>query len=136
MRSSLDLLQTICQFDGISIPTDRKYDGYNLSATLRNAAASPRDEMLFYHGTRIFAARKGAFKLYFYENNPDGYPENMRKLDTLRLFNVQHDPSEKFDIAAENPATIKDIQAMVKAHRATVDSVGSQLEKRITVNSK
>lgn len=136
MGSALDLLPTICHFAGIPVPADRKYDGYNLSATLRDGLVSPRNEMLFYHGTRIFAARKGAFKLYFYENNPAGYPENMRKLDTLRLFNVQHDPSEKFDIAAENPAIITDIQAMVEAHRATVDSVGSQLDKRITVNSK
>lgn len=133
MGSALDLLPTICHLAGVPVPQDRKYDGYSLVPTLTAGAASPRNEMLYYHGTRVFAARKGAFKLYFYENNPDGYPERMRKLDTLRLYNLLHDPSEKYDIATKNPAVIVDIQDMVRRHRDTVDSVASQLEKRIVV---
>lgn len=133
MGSTLDLLPTICQLAGVPVPADRKYDGYSLTSTLSGGAGSPRNEMLYYHGTRVFAARKGAYKLYFYENNPDGYPEKLRKLDTLRLFNLQHDPSEKYDIAGQNPDVIKDIEKLVKEHLTTVDSVGSQLEKRIVV---
>jgi arylsulfatase A-like enzyme len=128
MGSTLDLLPTICQLAGVPVPSDRRYDGYSLTSTLREGADSPRNEMFYYHGTRVFAARKGAYKLYFYENNPDGYPEKMRKLDTLRLFNLQHDPSEKYNIAGQNPDVIKDIQEFVKEHLTTVDSVGSQLE--------
>ena len=93
MGSTLDLLPTGAKMAGISVPADRQYDGYDLSNVLAGGEATPRNEMYYYHGTRIFAARKGDFKLYFYANNPDGYPERMRKLDTLRLFNVQHDPS-------------------------------------------
>ena len=133
MGSTLDLLPTICELAGVPVPSDRKYDGYSLTSTLRGGLASPRNEMLYYHGTRVFAARKGAYKLYFYENNPDGYPEKLRKLDTLRLYNLQHDPSEKYDIAGQNPVVIKDIRGMVQQHLSTVDSVGSQLEKTIVV---
>lgn len=131
MGSTLDLLPTIARMAGVTLPADREYDGYDLGDVLRNGSKSPRNEMLFYHGTRVFAARKGDFKLYFYENNPDGYPERMRKLDTLRLFNLQHDPSEKYEIAAQHPDIINEIQEMVNQHRATVDSVESQLEKKI-----
>lgn len=131
MGSTLDLLPTVAKMAGISVPADRQYDGYDLSNVLAGGEATPRNEMYYYHGTRIFAARKGDFKLYFYANNPDGYPERMRKLDTLRLFNVQHDPSEKYELAADHPEIIQEIQAMVARHRSTVDSVGSQLEKRI-----
>ena len=87
--------------------------------------------MLFYHGTKIFAARKNEFKLYFYENNPLGYPQQMRKLDTLRLYNLQHDPSEKYNIAGQYPVIIQDIKTMVREHLRMVDSVASQLEKKI-----
>jgi hypothetical protein len=55
----------------------------------------------------------------------------MKKLDTLKLFNLHHDPSEKYDIARNHPEVIRDIEALVQQHRLTVDSVGSQLEKRI-----
>lgn len=130
--SALDILPTVANMADVALPDDRKYDGYDLTAVLTGNGDSPREEMLFYHGTRIFAARKGDYKLYFYENNPDGYPERMKKLDTLRLFNLQHDPSEKYDLAKTHPEITDEISAFVTRHRATVDSVGSQLEKRIT----
>ena len=135
MGSTLDLLPTIANMARLKLPADRPYDGYDLTPVLTGGDATPRKEMFFYHGTRIFAARKGDFKLYFYENNPAGYPERMRKLDTLQLFNVQHDPSERFELADEHPDIIRDIQAMVEQHRTTVDSVGTQLEKRIVTRN-
>lgn len=131
MGSTLDLLPTITKMAGVSVPADRIYDGYDLTSVLREGGKSPREEMLYYHGTRIFAARKGAFKLYFYENNPGGYPERMRKLDTLQLYNIQHDPSEKYNVAEQNPGIIREIEALVQQHRETVDSVGTQLERKI-----
>jgi len=131
MGSTLDLLPTITKMAGVAVPSDRTYDGFDLSETFRSGVGSPRNEMFFYHGTRIFAARKGDFKLYFYKNNPDGYPERMAKLDTLKLFNVQHDPSEKYEVAKRHPGVIEDIEAMVREHQATVDSVASQLDKKI-----
>jgi arylsulfatase A-like enzyme len=131
LGSTLDIFPTIASMAGIAMPGDRKYDGFDLTPTLQGAPGSPRQEMFYYHGSRIFAARKGAFKVYFYENNPDGYPQRMHKLDTLRLFNLQHDPSEKYDIAANNSSVIHDIEMMVEAHKATVDSVASNMERTI-----
>ena len=52
------------------------------------------DEMIFYHDDKIFATRKGAFKLY-YKNNPEGYRRQLEKPGHLQLFNVQQDPSER-----------------------------------------
>ena len=132
--STLDILPTLASMADVALPGDRKYDGYDLTPVLIGDGESPREEMFFYHGTRIFAARKGDYKLYFYENNPAGYPEKMRKLDTLRLFNLQHDPSEKYDLAEAHPEIIAEITALVARHRATVDSVGTQLEKRIALH--
>lgn len=133
MGSTLDLLPTFAKMAGVPVPDDRTYDGYDLSGVLSARSQSPREEMFYYHGTRIFAARKGDFKLYFFENNPAGYPERMRQLDTLQLYNVQHDPSEKYNLADEHPEIISDIKALVEKHRETVDSVGSQLESKIVV---
>ncbi|HEX8038692.1 MAG TPA: sulfatase [Chryseosolibacter sp.] len=131
MGSTLDLFPTIAKLAGVAMPTDRIYDGYDLTGVLLGGGESPRKEMFYYHGTRIFAARKGDFKLYFYENNPDGYPERMRKLDTLRMYNLQHDPSEKFDIAPGNAGVADEIKALVRQHEAGVVHVDTQIEKRI-----
>jgi arylsulfatase A-like enzyme len=131
MGSTLDLLPTIASLTKIPLPRDRKYDGYDLSGILRGSDDDPRKEMLYYHGTRIFAARKGDFKMHFYKNNPLGYPEKMEKLDTVTLYNLQHDPSEKYNIAADNLQIIKEIELMVQTHQATLEQVGTQLEKKI-----
>jgi len=129
--STLDIYPTICQLAGVKMPDDRIYDGYDLSGVLQNQESSPRNEMIYYHGTRIFAARKGDYKLYFYKNNPDGYPEKVEKLETKQLFNVQVDPKEQYEIAASNPEIIKEIEQMVADHRANMTVAETQLEKRI-----
>jgi len=131
LGSTLNLLPTLSQWAGATLPTDRVYDGFDLTPVLYGKGESPRKEMFFYHGTRLFAARKGPFKLYYYKNNPAGYPEKMEKLETLTLFNLQHDPSERFDLAAIHPEVIKEIEALVARHKATVVPAKSNLEKRI-----
>jgi arylsulfatase A len=92
---------------------------------------TPRNEMFFYHGTRIFAARKGDYKMYFYSNNPQGYPEKIEKLSSYQLFNVQHDPSERFNLADKKPEIMREIEEMVQKHQNTVKPGASNLEKRI-----
>lgn len=131
MGSTLDLLPTISRIAGASLPDDRVYDGYDLSPVLYREEESPRDEMIYYHGTRIFAARKEDYKLYFYKNNPNGYPEKMEELEVKKLYHVQHDPSEKYDLAKKYPEIIEEIEEMVKKHQSTVVPVKSNLEKRI-----
>lgn len=106
MGSTLDLLPTICKLSGTPVPTDRVYDGCDLSEVLSGKGRSPRNELFYYHGTRLFAARKGNYKLYYYRNNPAGYPEKMEKLESVQLFHVQHDPSERFDLAEKHPEII------------------------------
>ncbi|WPP51792.1 sulfatase family protein [Catalinimonas niigatensis] len=129
--STLDLLPTLTGLAGGQLPDDREYDGYDLSAVLKGQDVTPREDMIYYHGTNIFAARKGDYKLYFYANNPLGYPANLEKLEKYKLINLAIDPSEKEDIIDEHPEIVKEIEAMVAAHKQTVEPVESQLEKVI-----
>ncbi len=131
MGSTLDLLPTLTQLAGGKLPEDREYDGYDLTPVLHGQDVTPREEMIYYHGTKIFAARKGDHKLYFYSNNPLGYPEKLEKLEKYKLYNLAIDPSEKEDIIDQHPEMVKEIEAMVAAHEKTVKPVESQLEKVI-----
>lgn len=130
MGSTLDLLPTISKMAGIPLP-DKTYDGYDLMPVLKGGEQNPRQELIYYHGYRVFAARKGDYKLLYYSNNPRGYPGNIQPLEKPQLFNVMEDPGERFDLAEQFPEKIDEITAMVEEHKATVIPVESQLEKRI-----
>ena len=94
---------------------------------MRGKDETPRDIMYFYHGTRLFAIRKGAHKLYYLSNSPEGYPPNIQELQKLTLFNVLTDPSEKKNIALENQSLIDELTKLAEAHMATVKDVPNQL---------
>jgi len=129
MGSTLDLLPTFAQLAQTELPSDRIYDGYDLSPVLLGMDVNPRDEMLYYHSSKIFAARKGNYKLHFYSNNPKGYPEKLKKLKKLKLYNLEKDPSEENNIRDQHPEIVKEIEEMVDKHLRTVLPVENQLEK-------
>lgn len=129
--STLDLLPTIAALTDVEVPDDRIIDGFDISPVFLKGKEGPRKELIYYHGTKVFAARKGDYKLYFYKNNPDGYPEELEELNNHELYNLQKDPSERFNIAEKHPGIVEDIEAMVEEHKATIEPVESHMERRI-----
>jgi len=103
---------------------------------LLGQGGNPRTEMYYYHDSKLFAARKGDYKLYYYSNNPLGYPAKVEKLEKYQLFNLQHDPSEKYNVADQQPGVIKEIEDMVKKHMANLTPVQSVMDKRILSQKK
>ncbi len=127
--SSPDLLPTFARLAQAELPDDRIYDGYDLSPVLFGLDADPRDAMLYYHSSKIFAARKGKYKLLYYSNNPKGYPERLKKLKKYKLYNLEEDPSESENIIDLHPEIVKEIEEMVAIHKETLVPVENQLEK-------
>ncbi|WP_057940234.1 sulfatase family protein [Algoriphagus resistens] len=131
MGSTLDILPTIVSLAGAKIPQDRLYDGFDLSPVLKGENQSPREEMFYYHGDHLFAVRKGDFKLYYYSNNPAGYPEKLEKLEMVTLYNLVQDPSERFNLADKHPEVIQEIEVLAKKHQEKMVFGETQLEKVI-----
>lgn len=127
--STMDILPTIANLANLNLPNDRIYDGYDISPVLKGEDVNPRNENLYYHGTKIFAARKGDYKLYYYKNNPMGYPERLEKLEAPKLYNVQVDASERFNLAQDFPEIITAINEMVNKHSAALEKPESELDK-------
>ena len=127
-------MPTLSTLAGAKVLQDRVYDGYDLSPLLKGQDVSPREEMFFYHGNRLFAVRKGDYKLYYYSNNPIGYPEKVQELEKPKLYNLSHDPSERFDVIDQHPEVVADIQALVETHRSKMVFGETQLEKLIGEN--
>jgi uncharacterized sulfatase len=127
MGSTLDLLPTIASLTDIQLPEATLYDGYDLSATLTGSAPSPRDEMFFYRRQEVYAVRKGAYKAHFVTESSYGGQGRVEQ-ETPLLFNLAHDPSESFDLAAEHPEVIEEIRELIAKHKSTLKPVVNQLD--------
>lgn len=127
--STLDLLPTICDFAGLDKPKDRTLDGYSLKEILTTGKNSPREEMLYYHGSNVFGARIGDYKAYYYSIAEYGYPQKLTKLEEPTLFNLQVDPSERWNVAKKNPEKLAEIAEMVNRHVNSFELPESELDK-------
>ena len=128
MGSTLDLMATVASITNTKIPKDRKMDSYDLSLAMSMKADSPRNEMFFWRGTKLFAARSGNYKAHFYTMT--GYRDRGEtRLNTPLLYHLGHDPGEKFDISRKNPEIVIKIQRMANQHILDIEEVENQLEK-------
>ena len=127
--STLDLLPTICDMAGIDKPKDKTLDGYSLQEVLASGGKSPREEMLYYHGSRVFGARIGDYKAYYYSMPEFGYPQKLTRLKEPTLFNLQVDPAERWNVAKDHPEKLKEITAYVEKHVNSFELPESELDK-------
>ncbi|SHF21465.1 Arylsulfatase A [Mariniphaga anaerophila] len=142
MGTTMDLLPTFCKLSGTKLPTDRIYDGYDISPLLFGTGEGERDVVFYYRGQKVYAIRKGNYKAHFITQNEYGSqtahpitnpPTAPTKTPTIHeiplLYNVNIDPSEKYNIAENHPEIIADIQKTLKDHLSGVEQVENQLEK-------
>jgi arylsulfatase A-like enzyme len=131
MGSTLDLLPTLCSLAGVPVPAGRVLDGYDLGPVLRAEGPSPRAEMLFYRDEEVYAARLGPWKAHFVTRSGYG-PDLPAPHSPPLLYNLDQDPSERFDVAARHPDVVRRIREHVEAHRRTFVPVANQLDVPLT----
>ncbi len=131
LGSTLDLLPTFVSLASAALPSDRTLDGFDLSPVLFGTGPSPREDMFYYRGTELFAVRHGAYKAHF-TTQPAYTGEGPARHDPPLLFNLEVDPSEKYDLSGELPLVVQQLTAIARAHQATVQPVANQLERRIS----
>ncbi len=119
IASTMDLFTTAVHLAGGKVPQDRVIDGMNLSELLFHDKAGPRNLFFYYRGDQLCAIRKGPWKAHF--NTWDGYskvpPESH---NPPLLYNLDQDPSEQHDIAADHPDVVKDLIQEAKGHLEAV----------------
>jgi len=130
LGSTLDLYTTAIRLAGGNEPHDRVVDGLDLRPALFGTGPSPRKVMYYYRGTKLYAVRKGSFKAHFFTKPAYGKKEET-KHDPPLLYNLDEDPSEKYDVAALYPDVIEDIKREAAKHLTTVKPVENQLDKRL-----
>ena len=75
------------------------------------------------------AVRMGPWKAHFITQA--GYGQGPTDHDPPRLLHLEHDPSERFDVAEKHADVLAEIQALVECHRAAAPLAESRLAARI-----
>ncbi|UZR96268.1 sulfatase family protein [Chondrinema litorale] len=134
LGTTMDLFTTLSNMVGVPIPNDRIVDGLDLSGTLFEGKKSPRNDMFYYRGDWLYAVRVGDYKAHFITQEP--YGSEVIRHDPPLLYNLSVDPSEKYDIAKENPEVIEQIREVMKAHDEKMVKGPDMLKDREGTSSK
>jgi arylsulfatase A-like enzyme len=119
LACSLDFFPTIMSLAGVSMPTDRVYDGYDIGPMLFGKGPSKREVIYYYRTDQLFALRKGAYKAHFFTRT--GYSaEGPQDQQPPLLYNVENDPGEKVNVAAEHPEILADLHQEYDRHNKTL----------------
>ncbi len=131
LGATMDLLPTFCALAGTKPPTDRVLDGHDLSSLLLGKTGkSPRDAVYYWRSEQLFAVRSGPWKLHFITEGCYGIGPKREHHETPILHHLEHDPSEKYDVARLHPDVVERLKKLADAHVAGVEKVEDQLAKR------
>jgi arylsulfatase A-like enzyme len=99
---ALDFLPTALAAAGVPVPPEARFDGVNLLPLLRGATTeAPHDNLFWRYGDQS-AVRAGRWKLV---RATDG------AATVSGLFDLTADPGEQTDLAAREPAKVRELQA-------------------------
>ena len=126
--STMDIYATVHHAADISLPQDRTLDSYDMMPILTGLGPSMRKLLFYYRGYNLMAVRNGSWKMHLMTQESYGQPDPV-KHDPPLLFNLDHDPSEKYNLGENRPEIIATIMQSVVAHKATLHPTASELEK-------
>ena len=124
-----DVLPTLAALAGAPLPKDRLQDGYDLGPALFADGPSPRTSYFYYRNSLLQAVRSGRFKLHL-AIRADGQDVKPTVLDAPWLFDLEQDPGEAYDLAAEKPDVVVALRKLASDHLRSVEPAEDQVAKR------
>ncbi|CAN5910289.1 sulfatase-like hydrolase/transferase [soil metagenome] len=110
---SLDLLPTMLELAGASVPEGHTLDGLSLAPVLLDQQTL-RDRALFWEYNGRQAVRQGPWKLVVGERGLGGGPES------IGLFHLGDDLAEQINRAGDEPDRVRELQQTLRAWQADV----------------
>lgn len=125
VAGTIDILPTIAKLTGAP-PPRLPVDGIDIWPMLTGARPSTeREALLYFDGWHLQCARWRQWKVHFARFNttawnpaPPGGRVNL-PLRPPELYDLENDPMESYDVAAEHPEAVREIQARVERLLAT-----------------
>ena len=119
LATSLDLLPTIADLTGASLPSE-PIDGRSLKAVLNDAAAPSPHDVFHWQVGEQWAVREGRWKLVVNGRDTDRTP--LKGADRVFLSDLDEDPGESQNLAAENSEVVERLTAL---HEEWAEDVGA-----------
>lgn len=118
--SHLDFLPTFAALTGAATPAGVTLDGRDISPALLGGSALAVRPHYYYFGYQAQAVREGRWKLFFpvstrpsprpvslwWQHQPALFETQHRLLEAPELYDLETDPGEKHNVAAEHPAIV------------------------------
>ena len=114
LASTIDLMPTFSKLAGTSEPSDRVIDGHDIRPLMFHpeSAKTPHKAFFYYFRDQLQAVRSGKWKLHLSrEQRRRGKKVKARRLPE-RLYDLDADIGEKTNVAAENPAVVKQLKSI------------------------
>ncbi len=119
--TTMDLFATFAKLGGAQTPEDRIIDGSDISPVLFENRAAREARMFYYFGDELWAVRKGPWKIHVKTTSPASVSTwgqwPIEEHDPPLLFHVEHDPSEKHNIADKHPDVVRELLELMKEHQ-------------------
>ena len=116
----LDLTATALAAAGLELNPAWKLDGVDLRPYLTGKRqGAPHDALYWRLGSQM-AVRVGDYKLVRYDRNADTQTGRVEPVTAAKLYNLADDIGETKDLAADQPAKVKELQTRWDAWNATL----------------
>lgn len=120
MGGHLDLMPTIAAMTGATVPGDRVLDGVDLGPSLFRGRPSARQSFMYWRDDELMAYREGPWKVHFVTRGAYGRGEPRLEHATPKLYHLDVDPGEQFDVAVQHPDVVARLGEQARRQREAV----------------
>ena len=134
LGSTMDIFPTLLEMSNTSMVNDRIMDGISMKNTLLDHEPSRRKAIFYYRSREIYAVRYREYKAHFITQGSYNYPKGSDRkiiLDKPLLYNLNIDPSEKYNIADKKPEILVEINKTIEMHKKNLKAPKDLLKDRI-----
>jgi arylsulfatase A len=128
--TSMDLYPTILNLAGINPLNTNDLDGFSMTEFLKGKQESVRELVYYYTNEKLYAIRKGAWKAHF-TTQPSYSSELPTKHDPPLLYNLNKDPSEKYEVGKNNPEIVADLTKEFEKQLSNIKPVPRQMDSLV-----
>ena len=125
LASTLDLYPTLIAMTGNEISNKKELDGLNIKNTFVNNEPV-RHDIHYYRQDTLIGIRHNEWKMYIKDPNP--WNDDLTKKDIPVLYNIEHDPSEKYNVTSKHSDIVDRIVTLSEEHIKKVTRVPSQYD--------
>ena len=125
LASTLDFFPTLVSLAGGEYEK-KSLDGVDIRKTFFENS-NVRTDIHYYRQDTLIALRHKEWKMYIKDPNP--WDDGPTQKDMPLLYNIEHDPSEKYDIAKDNQKIVSMLEDLSLNHIESTRRAPSQYEK-------